>query len=82
MLTKKTKSMNKKTVVIVTAEDIDDALELYKVGADYVILPHMLGGEHISVLLQETAKDLGKLIKSRKYSVAKLKKRWAKKNGH
>lgn len=82
MLTKKTKSINKKTVVIVTAEDIDDALELYKAGADYVILPHMLGGEHISVLLQETAKDLGKLIKSRKHSVAKLKKRWAKKNGH
>ena len=82
MLTKKAKSINKKTVVIVTAEDIDDALELYNSGADYVILPHMLGGEHISVLLQETAKDLGKLIKSRKHSVAKLKKKWAKKNGH
>ena len=82
MLTKKAKSINKKTVVIVTAEDVEDALALYKIGADYVILPHMLGGEHISVLLQETAKDLGKLIKSRKHSVAKLKKRWAHKNGH
>jgi Kef-type K+ transport system membrane component KefB len=82
MLTMKVKSVNKKTKVIVTAEDVDDALELYHAGADYVILPHLLGGEHISILLQETAKNLGTLIKTKKHSVAKLKKRWAKKNGH
>ena len=81
MLTKKVKSVNKKAVIIVTAEDVDDALELYKQGADYVILPHMLGGEHISLLLQETEKDIGKIIKNKKLNIAKLKKRWAHKNG-
>jgi len=82
LLTKKVKNVNKKALVIVTAEDIDDALDLYNHGADYVILPHMLGGEHISIVLQETAKDIGKLIKSKKNNIAKLRKRWAKKNGH
>lgn len=82
MLTKKAKSANKKVLVIVTAEDAEDALELYKQGADYVILPHMLGGEHISVVLQESAKDIGKIIKSKRSNIAKLRKRWALKNGH
>ena len=82
MLTKKVKQARKKTVVIVTAEDVDDALELYKKGADYVILPHMLGGEHISILLQETAQDIGKILKSKKHTIAKLKIKQAHKNGH
>jgi Kef-type K+ transport system membrane component KefB len=82
MLVKKVKADNKKAVVIVTAEDVDDALALYKQGADYVILPHMLGGEHISILLQESAKDIGRIMKNKKLNIAKLKKRWAHKNGH
>jgi len=81
MLVKKVKKANKRAVVIVTAEDVEDALELYNQGADYVILPHMLGGEHISLLLQETAQDIGKIIKKKKLNIAKLKKRWAHKNG-
>ena len=38
-------------MIIVTANQIDDALELYRAGADYVVLPHFLGGEHVSLLL-------------------------------
>jgi Kef-type K+ transport system membrane component KefB len=82
LLAKKTKRVNKKAAVIVTAEDIDDALELYKYGADYVILPHMLGGEHISILLQDTAQNISKILKSKKHTIAKLRKKQAHKNGH
>ena len=82
MLTKKVKAANKRTLVIVTAEDVEDALELYEKGADYVILPHMLGGEHISLLLQETAKDIGKMLKTKKLTIAKLRKKAQKKNVH
>ena len=32
-------------IVFVTAEKIDEALELYKIGADYVLLPKMITGE-------------------------------------
>ncbi|MEK6950550.1 MAG: cation:proton antiporter [Nanoarchaeota archaeon] len=44
---------NKRAKIIVTAADIDDALKLYHYGADYVILPHFLGGEHVSQLINE-----------------------------
>ncbi|MBS3118854.1 hypothetical protein J4417_04215, partial [Candidatus Woesearchaeota archaeon] len=40
-------------IAIVTGGSIEDALELYKAGADYVLMPHFLGGEHVSHLVQE-----------------------------
>lgn len=36
-----------KAVVVASALSEEDALELYKKGADYVVLPEQLGGEHI-----------------------------------
>jgi Kef-type K+ transport system membrane component KefB len=50
-LIKKLREHNKSAKIITTAEDIDAALKLYEVGADYVILPHFLGGEHASNLI-------------------------------
>lgn len=38
------KKENKKTNVIVTADSEEDAKELYKAGASYVIMPHFVGG--------------------------------------
>jgi len=37
-----------RTTFIVTAHDESDAIELYNRGADYVILPHFIGGVHLS----------------------------------
>ncbi len=53
LLIKTLKSANKKTIVIVRAHSIEDALELYKLGADYVLTPHFLGGEYLSKMLLE-----------------------------
>ncbi|MCR4327831.1 MAG: cation:proton antiporter [Nanoarchaeota archaeon] len=39
-------------VTILTGRQISDALELYKSGADYVILPHFLGGEYVSRMIE------------------------------
>lgn len=52
-LLKKVRAMNKKTKVIVTALGVDEALKLYKNGADYVILPHFLGGEHVANMISD-----------------------------
>jgi hypothetical protein len=52
LIIKKIREKNHKTIVIVTARQIDDALEAYEAGADYVILPHFLGGEYISHLVE------------------------------
>ena len=42
-----------KAIIVITAEEVDDALELYALGADYVVIPHYLGGEHAGVLIEE-----------------------------
>ena len=54
---KKVKELNKYVPIIVTAHKIDEALELYKQGADYVILPHFLGGDMVSSLLKDFESD-------------------------
>ena len=53
VLIKTLKELNKDAAVIVVANQIDSALELYDAGADYVIMPHMLGGRHTSSLISE-----------------------------
>ncbi|MDD5086803.1 MAG: cation:proton antiporter [Candidatus Nanoarchaeia archaeon] len=42
-----------KPIVILTGRQIRDALDLYELGADYVILPHFLGGEFTSRLIEK-----------------------------
>lgn len=43
--------VNKKAKVIVLAFEGEQAKELYKAGADYVIMPHLVGGHHLAKLL-------------------------------
>jgi len=51
--------------LILTAYSITEALELYKKGADYVIVPHLLGGEHVSVMLEEIGDNIEELVKTK-----------------
>jgi Kef-type K+ transport system membrane component KefB len=53
LLLQKVKAANRYIPTIVTAHKIDQALELYKKGADYVILPHFLGGDMVANLLAD-----------------------------
>lgn len=79
-LIKKAKRRNKKAIIFVTAEQVDHALQLYKLGADYVILPHFLGGEYASILLEDITKDMDKLVVTKIKHIKELHKR--KKKGH
>jgi len=49
--------VNSKAVIIVRAHDIDNAFELYKKGADYVLTPHFLGGEYVAKMLESIGTD-------------------------
>ncbi len=40
-------------IAVVTSNHVDSALRLYNFGANYVILPHFLGGEHVALLLEK-----------------------------
>jgi Kef-type K+ transport system membrane component KefB len=55
----------KSAKIILTAYTINDALELYKSGADYVIVPHLLGGEHVSLMLENIGNNIDELIKTK-----------------
>lgn len=50
-LIKMTSTRNRRATIIVTSKTIENALHYYEKGADYVILPHLLGGEHVGELL-------------------------------
>jgi len=45
--------------VVVVAYSLDEARELYKNGAHYVVLPHLAGGRHIAKLIKDN--NLGSL---------------------
>jgi len=66
LLLKRVKAENTYAPTIVTAYKIEEALELYKQGADYVILPHFLGGDMVSRILPEFRSDQVKMA-MRKY---------------
>lgn len=75
LLLKKLKSHNHNATVIVTSYSVDDALELYELGADYVIVPHYLGGEHVSILLEDISDDLDKLLTTKLAHIKDLRMR-------
>ncbi len=75
LLIKKVQNANKRAKIIVTAADIDDALKLYHHGADYVILPHFLGGEHVSQLINEVHEGKRTLHEEKKKHIFHLHER-------
>jgi len=67
-------------IVILTARQISDALELYKAGADYVILPHFLGGEYVSKMIEKAQANQEIYSIERKKEIKELRNRI--KQGH
>ncbi|MFH1585290.1 MAG: cation:proton antiporter [archaeon] len=45
--------VNPNAIIILRAHQIEEALDLYKKGANYVLTPHFLGGEYISKMIKE-----------------------------
>ena len=74
LIIKKLKEKNRAAIIIVTADHVDDALRLYQEGADYVIMPHFLGGDHASMLVEDF-RDLNAVLKARLDHIVELNKR-------
>lgn len=62
-----------KPIVLLTGRQIEDALDLYDSGANYVIMPHFLGGEYTAKLI-ETAKKNGKTYQKERTKELKILK--------
>jgi Kef-type K+ transport system membrane component KefB/Trk K+ transport system NAD-binding subunit len=73
----KLEEINSKATFIATAEQPRTALELYDAGADYVLIPHHLGGDYASKIISEfkTNKEkYEKIGKEHKQSLEKSKR--------
>jgi Kef-type K+ transport system membrane component KefB len=66
---------NKETIVIVTARHISEAFDLYKAGADYVILPHFLGGEYTANIIEKAKGDKDVYKEEKEKQIKELKER-------
>ncbi len=75
LLLKQFKKRNNSATIIQTANQIDDALELYKEGSDYVILPHFLGGDYASTLIEKYAGNLQDFLSEKVNHISTLKER-------
>lgn len=47
------KGVNPEAIVIVRAHSVQDAMDLYKKGANYVLTPHFLGGEYLANMISK-----------------------------
>ena len=77
LLLRTMKKVNRDVVFLAVSHQINDALELYKAGATYVITPHFFGGAYVASLIEkfgfrkehfekEGSKNTSELVKRQK----------------
>lgn len=66
-LVERTRQENPQAMVIATVEQVGDALALYAAGADYVIVPKLVGGEHAASVLEQLHRESGGKEKLRRH---------------
>jgi len=64
-----------KPITILTGRQIEDAIELYEAGANYVILPHFLGGEYTAKLIKNAKDNKEEYKKEKRKEMEILKER-------
>lgn len=80
LLINKIKTENPKAIISVVSHQIDEAIMLYDEGATYVLMPHFLGGQHFSAMINENKLDAEKFLEDKVEHLEHLKHR--KQLGH
>ena len=75
ILLKTIKQHNPNLIIILVSNQIHEAIKLYEQGADYVILPHYIGVDHTSLMLEEYGFDIQRFMENKKTLVRDLKNR-------
>ena len=75
LVIKHVRKVNPKLLVFVTAYNVNDALAFYNEGADYVILPHFLGGDYAALILEDVSSDINNLLSTKFRHIKELKHR-------
>jgi len=80
LLVRKIHDTNKNAIVAVVSHQIDEAERLYEEGATYVIMPHFLGGQHFSTMIERNQLSMEKFLEEK---IAHLEHiRYRKSMGH
>ena len=82
LLLESVRAVNKKAIVILRAHSIDEALELYKQDANYVLTPHFLGGEYVAKMIKHSGLDEKDYDKEKMKHIRMLEKVKAKGHRH
>jgi Kef-type K+ transport system membrane component KefB/Trk K+ transport system NAD-binding subunit len=75
MFINKIKSINKSLIIMVTSNRTPDAFSLYKEGATHVVMPILLGGEHISNLIEKNNFNKKKYLEDKFKHIASFENR-------
>lgn len=75
LLINRVKEHNDKAIIIAVSTDIDKSMELYNNGATYVIMPHFLGGQHTTTLIENYGFDFDRFLEEKVAHIENLKKR-------
>ncbi len=59
------REVNSSAVIVVVSHHPEEAIDLYGKGASYVILPHLLGGYHASMLIEKHGLSFDKFLKEK-----------------
>jgi len=71
----KLRKRNREAVFLSTAQAAEEAMLLYQAGADYVILPHYLGGNYAALLLEKYGLDSERFGQEREKHLKHLQNR-------
>lgn len=74
--------VNKEAIIIVRAHTIENALDLYKKGASYVLTPHFLGGEYVAKMIRDIKTSEKGYEEEKEKHIKMLKERLAKGQEH
>jgi Trk K+ transport system NAD-binding subunit len=80
LLLSKIHGKNNKVVTIVVSYQIDEATRLYEAGATYVLMPHFLGGEYASTMMEKYGFNIERFLAERVKHLEHLHRR--KQEGH
>jgi len=69
----KVRDANSSAVIVVVSHRAEEAIDLYEKGASYVILPHLLGGYHASMLIEKHGLSFDKFLKEKMRHLQHLK---------
>jgi Kef-type K+ transport system membrane component KefB/voltage-gated potassium channel Kch len=71
----KIRETNKRAIIIITAHHLADALKFYEKGADYVILPHYISGDHASTIIENFGTNFNKFLEYKIHHIKDLRKK-------